>query len=283
MRFTKMQGIGNDYVYVDMFTESVPDPQLLARRISDRHFGVGSDGLVLIMPSDVADVRMRMFNSDGTEAEMCGNAIRCVGKYAYDVGLARGRTVTVETVSGIKTLQLFLENGTARRARVDMGEPELRPERIPVLVEGERCLACPVEVDGRIWPVTAVSMGNPHAVIFLEQGVRAADLPLEHLGPLFEKHPLFPRRVNTEFVEVSDRAHLRMRVWERGAGETLACGTGACAVAVAAVLNGLAEPRVAVQLRGGVLDIEWNRNDNHVYMTGDAATVFTGDYEIPQE
>lgn len=283
MKFTKMHGIGNDYVYVDMFRESVPDPQALARRISDRHFGVGSDGLVLIMPSDLADVRMRMFNSDGSEAEMCGNAVRCVGKYAHDAGLVRGTTVAVETASGIKTLQLFLENGKVRRARVDMGEPELRPERIPVLLEGDRVLACPVEVDGRSWPVTAVSMGNPHAVVFLEKDERVAELPLEHLGPLFEKHPLFPRRVNTEFVEVENRHRLHMRVWERGAGETLACGTGACAVGVAAVLNGLTEPRVAVQLRGGVLDIEWNRSDNHVYMTGDAATVFTGEYEIPQE
>lgn len=283
MKFTKMHGIGNDYIYVNMFEESVPDPSALARRISDRHFGVGSDGLVLILPSERADVRMRMFNSDGSEAEMCGNAIRCVGKYAHDAGLVHATTITVETASGIKTLQLYLKNGVVRRVRVDMGEPELRPDRIPVRAAGDCFMARSVEVDGRSWRVTAVSMGNPHAVIFLEEGIRAADLPLERLGPLFEHHPLFPQRINTEFVEVWDRSHLNMRVWERGAGETLACGTGACAVGVAAVLNGLADPRMSVRLPGGVLDIEWNRNDNHVHLTGDAAAVFTGDYETSEE
>ena len=272
MNFVKMHGIGNDYVYVNCFEESVDDPAALARRVSDRHTGVGSDGLVLILPSDTADLRMRMFNSDGSEAEMCGNAIRCVGKLAYERGLCDTLSPRVETLAGVRRLRLYAQNRCVERVAVDMGTPEWRPAHIPVDARGESFLARPMEVDGKIWTVTCVSMGNPHAVIFTD-GIDDLDLP--RIGPLFERHPMFPKRINTEFVEVESDAALRMRVWERGAGETMACGTGACAAAVAGARNGLSGRNTRVRLRGGDLHIEW-RDDDHVLMTGEAVAVFEG-------
>lgn len=275
--FTKMQGLGNDYVYINCFTQRIDNPGALARRISDRHFGVGSDGLVLIMPSTTADLRMRMFNADGTEAEMCGNAIRCVCKYAYDHELVNQGELTVETKAGPKAVRLVFSGNKVTGATVDMGAPELEPAKIPLaLGQGSKpCIGYPLEAGWQTYAVTAVSMGNPHAVVFFND-VDSLDLPA--LGPLFENHPLFPNRVNTEFVEVISREKLKMRVWERGTGETLACGTGACAAAVAAALNGHAGRRVDVQLKGGILHINWDEEVNHVFMTGPAAYVFEGNY-----
>lgn len=279
--FTKMEGCGNDYVYVNGFEVDVPDPSALAVKISDRHFGVGSDGLVLILPSETADVRMRMFNSDGSEAEMCGNASRCVGKYAYDNGICRKDTIRLETKAGLKILHMIIQDGVAVGARVDMGEPELTPERIPVSPDdggdAARCVARPLQAAGGSWPVTCVSMGNPHAVLFVND---TDGLNLPEIGPEFENHGWFPRRTNTEFVQIVDKGRVKMRVWERGAGETLACGTGACATGVACVLNGKTDRRIQVDLLGGSLTIEWNAEDNHVYMTGPATTVFTGIYDF---
>lgn len=285
LRFTKMQGIGNDYVYINGFEQEITNPGELAKQISDRHFGVGSDGLVLILPSATADLRMRMFNADGTEAEMCGNATRCVGKFAYDRGLAKKEVIRLETAAGIKIIRLQIEGGTVCGATVDMGEPILVPSRIPVELEpvlsideeDRRCLGHPIQVGGRTYAVTAVSMGNPHAVVFM-QGIEELDLPA--LGPLFEHHPIFPRRTNTEFVEVLSTTKIRMRVWERGAGETLACGTGACAAAVACILNGYTGRSVDVELRGGVLHVDWDEASGHVYMSGPAVTVFDGVYYL---
>lgn len=282
MKFVKMHGIGNDYVYVNGFEERVDDPAALAVRVSDRHKGIGSDGLVLLLPpsqAKLADVRMRMFNSDGSEAEMCGNAIRCVGKLAYELGLARGQELTVETASGLRKLTLEVREGRVRRATVDMGAPVWEAARIPVLAEGE-ALRLPLHVDGRVWHAACVSMGNPHAVIVTEH---IDDLPLERLGPLFEHHPLFPRRINTEFVEITGPESLRMRVWERGAGETQACGTGACASACVAARLGLTGRRVTVSLKGGDLDIHWHEADDHVRMTGGATTVFAGTLLDPED
>lgn len=273
MKFTKMQGIGNDYVYVDCFEETVANPSEAAVKVSDRHFGIGSDGLVLIMPSEREDFRMRMFNADGSEAEMCGNAIRCVGKYVYDNGLTEQDTISVETLAGTKILKMDTENGKVKTVRVDMGEPILESEKIPVVHGKERFVNEEVEVDGQIYSLTCVSMGNPHAVMYMKE---IDDLKIEEIGPKFEHHRIFPKRTNTEFVEVLDRKTLKMRVWERGAGETLACGTGACAVLVASVLNGLCERKAVVKLLGGDLSIEWNAQDNHVYMTGPATKVFDG-------
>ncbi|MCR5562207.1 MAG: diaminopimelate epimerase [Desulfovibrio sp.] len=284
IHFTKMQGIGNDYVYINGFEENIAHPEKLARRVSDRHFGVGSDGLVLLLPSSEADVRMRMFNADGSEAEMCGNAVRCVGKIARERGLASSDEVRVATRSGLKIVRLLRRDGDICAATVDMGEPELIPARIPVLVkdggDDARFVSRPLEVDGKTWTVTAVSMGNPHAVVFLS-GIDA--LELAKLGPGFEHHCLFPQRTNTEFVEVLTSTRVRMRVWERGAGETLACGTGACAVTVACCLNGLTENDIEVELKGGVLRIRWDEASNHVFMTGEAATVFDGVYYDDEE
>lgn len=262
MHFTKMQGLGNDYVYIDC-TQNVPSnlPEL-AVKISDRHFGVGSDGLICICHSDVADFRMRMFNADGSEGEMCGNGIRCVGKFIYDKNLARKTPITVETLAGIKTLQIRVENGFATSITVDMGEPSPEPTR-------------DLEIDGNIYSVHPVSMGNPHAVIFSDQ---IEQLNLAAIGPHFEFHPSFPNRTNTEFVEIVSRNFLKMRVWERGSGETLACGTGACATLVAAVLEGLADRTATIQLLGGNLLIRWDETDNHVYMRGPAVTVFEGEW-----
>lgn len=278
MKFTKMQGIGNDYVYVNCFTETVDDTADLSEtaiRISDRHFGVGSDGLVLIMPSDSADFRMRMINSDGSEAEMCGNAIRCVGKYVRENGLTDKNEISVETLAGIKNLKLTVENDDVTLVCVDMGEPILTPQLIPVDYTGDEFIDKIINVDGEEYSITCVSMGNPHAVTYMDE---IDSLEIEKIGPKIENHQIFPRRTNTEFVKVIDRNTLKMRVWERGAGETLACGTGACAVLVASVLNELCERSATVKLLGGDLEIEWNEEDNHVYMTGTATKVFEGEW-----
>ena len=284
MRFTKMQGIGNDYVYLDCVTGEAPvDPAALSRRISDRHFGVGSDGLVLILPSSRADFRMRMFNADGSEAEMCGNASRCVGKYVYDRGLTDRTEITLETGSGIKTLRMHPEEGKIASVTVDMGAPALRPEEIPVLLEkaglsrtADLAQRIPLEIGGRIFEATCVSMGNPHCVVFQEEVDR---WEIEKWGPLCEHHPAFPQRTNTEFAKVLDRTHIRMRVWERGSGETMACGTGACATLVAAAMNGLTGRKAELLLNGGKLTIEWNEESGHVLMTGPAEFVFDGEWE----
>ena len=276
MRFTKMQGAGNDYVYVNCFEQTVENAPELARRISDRHFGVGSDGLILIAPSDVADVQMIMYNADGSRAQMCGNGIRCVGKYAHDRGLTDKTVLTVETLAGIKTLTLHLgPDGQTESVTVDMGEPELAPARIPVRADGERAVDIPIEAAGQTWRATCVSMGNPHAVIFVDD-VDSLDLP--KIGPEFEHHALFPERTNTEFCQVLPDGALKMRVWERGAGETLACGTGACATLVAANLTEQSGRAATLKLRGGDLAISWDVQNNHIFMTGPATFVFDGEY-----
>ena len=279
MKFTKMQGIGNDYVYVNCFQETVKDPAKTARIVSDRHFGVGSDGLILIKPSQKADFEMDMYNADGSRGAMCGNGIRCVAKYVYDYGLTDQTRITVDTASGVKTLELQVENGKAVRVKVDMGAPILEPERIPVKSEKERVVNEPVSVGGAEYRMTCVSMGNPHCVVPVED---VDGLEIEKIGPLFENHPMFPDRVNTEFIRVLDRNTVQMRVWERGAGETWACGTGACAVAVACALNGWTEEKVLVKLRGGDLEIFWDRDKNTVFMTGPAAVVFEGEIDLRQ-
>ena len=279
MKFTKMQGLGNDYVYVNCFQETVEDPAKTARIVSDRHFGVGSDGLILIKPSEKADFEMDMYNADGSRGAMCGNGIRCVAKYVYDYGLTDQTRITVDTASGVKTLELQVENGKAVRVKVDMGAPILEPERIPVKSEKERVMDAPVSVGGAEYRMTCVSMGNPHCVVPVED---VDGLEIEKIGPLFENHPMFPDRVNTEFIRVLDRNTVQMRVWERGAGETWACGTGACAVAVACALNGWTEEKVLVKLRGGDLEIFWDRDKNTVFMTGPAAVVFEGEIDLRQ-
>ena len=276
MKFTKMQGLGNDYVYVNCFKEKIENPSELAVRISDRHFGVGSDGLIMINPSDKADFEMEMYNADGSRGEMCGNGIRCVAKYVYDYGLTDKTSISVETLGGIKYLDLTVEDGKVSLVKVDMGRPELEPSRIPVVAEGDRAVDEPITVDGKEYRMTCVSMGNPHAVVYVDCDVK--ELPLEEIGPGFEHHERFPKRVNTEFVRVIDRKTVEMRVWERGSGETLACGTGACAVAVSSALNGLTEDEVTVKLLGGDLRIQWDRERDTVYMTGPAAVVFDGEW-----
>ena len=278
MKFTKMQGIGNDYVYVNCFQEKVENPGKVAKMVSDRHFGIGSDGLILIKPSDVADFEMDMYNSDGSRGAMCGNGIRCVAKYVYDYGLTDKTSITVNTASGIKYLDLTIENGKAVQIRVNMGAPILEPFKIPVISEKEIVLDEPILADGKEYRITAVSMGNPHAVTYIDD---VKGLDIEKIGPQFEHHPIFPDRVNAEFVKVLDRHTVEMRVWERGAGETLACGTGACAVAVASILNGLTEDEVTVKLLGGDLKIYWDRKENLVYMTGPAEVVFDGEIKLP--
>ena len=275
MKFTKMQGIGNDYVYVNCFEEKVENPSAVSEFVSDRHFGIGSDGLVLIMKSDCADFRMRMFNADGSEAEMCGNATRCVGKYVYDNGLTDKTDITLETKAGIKYLKLFTENGRVTRVTVNMGEPILTPQLIPVDYTGEEFINRVISVDGAEYAITCVSMGNPHAVVYMDD---IENLDIETLGPKFELHQIFPKRTNTEFVKVIDKNTVEMRVWERGSGETWACGTGASATAVACVLNGKTDRKVDVELIGGTLTIEWNAEDNHVYMTGPAEFSFDGEW-----
>lgn len=280
MKFTKMHGIGNDYVYVNCFNETIKDPSAVSKYVSDRHFGVGSDGLILIKPSKVADFQMDMYNADGSQGEMCGNGIRCVAKYVYDYGLTDKTNISVETLAGIKHLDLTIENGKVALVKVNMGSPELVSEKIPVVAEGERAIDVPLEVKGKTYQMNGVSMGNPHCVIFMEEDVR--ELDLESMGPDFENHKRFPKRINTEFVNVLDENTLRMRVWERGSGETLACGTGACATAVAAILNGLVQKEVTVKLLGGDLKIQWNGSDAPVYMTGPATTVFDGIITLPE-
>ena len=282
MRFLKMEGCGNDYIYISGFEEKVPqeDKPELARRLSDRHFGIGSDGLIFINPSEEADFEMEMYNADGSRSEMCGNGIRCVGKYVYDRGLTDRESITVVSAGKVKYLDLEVERpmgqqgrGTVSAVRVNMGRPVLEPSQIPVKAGGSRVIDEPILVGGREYRMTCVSMGNPHAVIF-SGGV--AELKLDQVGPLFECHERFPNHTNTEFVEVLDRKHVFMRVWERGTGETLACGTGSCATAVACILNGLTDDRITVKLLGGELTIEWDRENDLVYMTGPARTVFEG-------
>ena len=277
MRFTKMHGLGNDYVYVNGFQEKIENPSEVAKYVSDRHFGIGSDGLILINPSEVADFEMEMYNADGSRGEMCGNGIRCVAKYVYDYGLTDQTQISVETLGGIKYLDLTVQDGKVALVKVDMGSPILKPECIPIRAEGDIVVNEPI-VAGRIeYRMTGVSMGNPHAVVYMDQ---IQDLDIERIGPLFENHERFPNRINTEFVKFIDRHTLEMRVWERGSGETMACGTGACAVAVASVLNGLTEENVTVRLLGGDLQIEWDREKDKVYMTGPATTVFDGEIDI---
>lgn len=274
IEFSKMQGLGNDYIYVDCTKSMIEDINETAKKLSDRHFGIGSDGLVLICPSDKADFTMNMYNSDGTQAEMCGNAIRCVGKYVYDRGLTDKTTISIETLAGIKILQLNIENGKVKTVRVNMGSPELCPKNIPINSELDRFIQEPVTVDGKEYKVTGVSMGNPHAITFDIDDVMSMEI--EKLGPKFENHEMFPRRINTEFANVIDRKTVRMRVWERGAGETLACGTGACATMVACNLSNLIDDEADIILLGGVLHIEWDKKENKIYMTGPAEFVFDG-------
>ena len=276
MKITKMQGLGNDYIYVNCFEETVKDPVALAQKISDRHFGVGSDGLVLIMPCEEADFRMRMFNADGSEAEMCGNASRCVAKYIHDRGLSDKEEISLMTGAGIKILKLTVKDGVTESVRVDMGEPELEGSKIPVNVNANPVVGAPVEALGNEYKMTCVSMGNPHAVIFVDD---ADSFDVHGVGASIEVNPLFPRKTNVEFVTVKDRNHLRMRVWERGSGETLACGTGACATLVATVLNGLCERKAVLELNGGPLTVEWDPDTNHVYQEGPAAFVFDAEYQ----
>ncbi len=280
MKFTKMQGLGNDYVYVNCFQEKIENPAELARFVSNRHFGVGADGLILIKPTPLADCEMEMYNADGSQGAMCGNGIRCVAKYAYDYGLVNKETITVNTKSGIKTLELTVENGKVSRVKVNMGAPILEAQKIPILCQQDQAVQMPLEVDGKTYLITGVSMGNPHAVVCVED---VKGLNLTELGPKFENHPAFPDRVNTEFIRVLDRSTVEMRVWERGSGETLACGTGACAVAVACILNGYTDERVTVKLLGGDLDIYWDRSENLVYMTGPAVTVFDGELFLDKQ
>lgn len=320
MKFTKMEGLGNDYVYVNCFQENVENPSALAKKISDRHFGIGSDGLILIKPSKTADFMMEMYNADGSQSEMCGNGIRCVGKYVYDYGLTDKTSITVETLAGIKYLDLKIQhenkingsqdtgdikkdNGSNKKSSrvklvtVDMGVPILAPQDIPVSVDEilKNCTAvnefpekiieadiketgmirdCPVRIAGKKWNITCVSMGNPHCVTFIND---TDSFPIEEIGPQFETNPIFPNRVNAEFVQIVNRKYAKMRVWERGSGETLACGTGTCASVVAAILNGLTEDEVTVKLLGGELIIKWDRESNKVYMTGPARVVFDGE------
>ncbi len=283
MKFTKMHGCGNDYVYVDCTKEVIPDIEATAIRVSDRHFGIGSDGLILIKSSEVADFEMDMYNADGSRGKMCGNGIRCVAKYVYDHGLTNKTEITVDTQAGIKTLQLTVCDGKVSKVRVDMGEPILIPQEIPVKASvlgladdrREAIVAQPFTVANSSYDITCVSMGNPHCITFIDEDVRS--FPLESIGALFEKHELFPEGVNTEFVNIIDKEHLRMRVWERGSGETLACGTGACAVAVASYLNGFTGRNVDIELMGGHLEIAYDEATNHVFMTGPATEVFSGE------
>lgn len=279
LKFTKMHGIGNDYIYFNAIDQQIDNPEELSIKLSDRRFGVGGDGIILVCPSDIADAKMRIFNEDGSEAKMCGNGIRCVAKFVYDYGIvpAEKTTVAIDTLSGIKTIDLTVENGRAIAAKVDMGAPILKPADIPMDYDGEIVVDQMLEVDGKTWKVTAVSMGNPHCVTFVDD---VDSLDLEKIGPSFENHPAFPDRVNTEFVRVIDEHTLQMRVWERGSGETWACGTGACATVVAACLNGYCKKGedITVHLRGGDLVIRYT--DKTVMMTGPAATVFEGEVEI---
>lgn len=279
MKFTKMHGLGNDYVYVNCFEEKIDNPPAVARFVSDRHFGIGSDGLIMINPSKTADFEMEMYNADGSRGEMCGNGIRCVAKYVYDYGLTDKTQISVETLGGIKYLDLTIEDGKVSLVKVDMGKPKLEADLIPIISEREQVIDEPIEVDGKEYHMTGVSMGNPHAVIYVDD---VKGLDLEKIGPKFENHERFPKRINTEFVHCIDRQTVEMRVWERGSGETLACGTGACAVAVSSILNNLTDTQVTVKLLGGDLQIEWDREKDRVFMTGPATVVFDGVIDITE-
>lgn len=277
MKFTKMHGIGNDYIYVNCFAEKVEDPQRVAILVSDRHTGIGGDGLILIKPSKNADFEMDMYNADGSRGAMCGNGIRCVAKYVYDYGLTDKTQISVDTPSGIKYLDLTIEDGKVALVKVNMGEPELTATKVPIIFDKTEVINEPIEVNGQEYKITAISMGNPHVVVYMDD---IDNLNIENIGPKFEMNEIFPDRVNTEFVKVIDENTVAMRVWERGSGETLACGTGACAVAVASVLNGYTKEAVTVKLLGGDLKIEWNREDNRIFMTGPATVVFDGEIAI---
>lgn len=274
IKFTKMHGLGNDYVYMDAIHQHIENESTLAQVVSNRNFGIGSDGLILICKSEKADFKMRMFNSDGSEAEMCGNGIRCVGKFVYDKGLTQKTEVTIETLAGIKTLQLNVKEGKVETVKVDMGEPILEPNEIPVISEEKPVKNLKLKAEDKEFVFTCVSMGNPHAITIVEN---TKEFDVEKYGKVLEVDKAFPNKTNVEFIEIVDKNNIKMRVWERGAGETLACGTGACASVVACVLNNLTERNVNVELLGGKLEIEWNKNDNHIYMTGPAVTVFEGE------
>ena len=277
IKFTKMHGLGNDYVYIDAINQNIENESSLAQFVSNRHFGIGSDGLILICKSDVADFKMKMFNSDGSEAEMCGNGIRCVGKFVYDKGLTNKTTVKIETLAGIKTLILNTKDGKVETARVDMGEPILEAEKIPVISNENPVKNLNLTAEGEKFKFTCVSMGNPHAITIVDSTEK---FDVEKYGKVLEVDKAFPKKANIEFAQIVNKQNIKMRVWERGAGETLACGTGACAVAVICCLNGLTEEKVNVELLGGKLEIEWNKENNHIYMTGPAVTVFEGTLEI---
>lgn len=277
MKFTKMQGLGNDYVYVNCLEEQIENPKEVAIKVSDRHFGIGSDGLILIKPSEKADFFMEMYNADGSQSEMCGNGIRCVGKYVYDFGLTKKTEVAIDTLAGIKYLTLHVEDGKVATVTVDMGEPILEAKEVPVVSEESQFMNQEVTVLGNTYHMTAISMGNPHGIIFVDD---VKNFPVHEVGRELEVHEYFPRRANIEFLEVIDKKTANMRVWERGSGETLACGTGTCASVVAGVLNDKVNREVLVHLLGGDLLIEWREEDNHVYMTGAATTVFTGEIEL---
>lgn len=276
MKFTKMHGLGNDYVYIDAIHQNIENESSLAKFVSNRHFGIGSDGLILICKSEKADFKMRMFNADGTEAEMCGNGIRCVGKFVYDKGFTNKTTITIETLAGIKLLNLNVKNGKVETVKVDMGEPILKAEKIPVISNEEPVKNLIVKALDREFILSCVSMGNPHAITIVED---TSEFDVEKYGKILEVDSVFPRRTNVEFVQILDEKHIKMRVWERGAGETLACGTGACATAVACNLNGKTNRHIYIELLGGTLEIDWNKEDNHVYMTGPAVTVFEGEFK----
>lgn len=277
MKFTKMEGCGNDYVYVNGFEENVINPERTAIVVSDRHFGIGSDGLIIIKPSDVADFKMSMYNADGSEGKMCGNGIRCVAKFVYDYNMTDKDVITVETLSGIKTLKLNIVDDKVETVRVDMGAPIVKCTEVPVLFDEDVMIDKPLKIDNQEYRITCVSIGNPHAITYVEDTDK---LQIEKIGPKFENNEIFPDKVNTEFIQIIDRNTIKMRVWERGSGETLACGTGACASVVACVLNGLTENKVTVKLLGGDLFIEYNQEENTVYMTGPAKIAFTGEIEL---
>ncbi len=272
--FTKMEGCGNDYIYISGYSQKFAAEEKTAfiRKVSDRHFGIGSDGVIFINPSAIADFEMEMYNADGSRSEMCGNGIRCVAKYVYDKKMIDREEMTIESVGKIKGITVYPKDGLVERVRVDMGEPILDAKQIPVVADKEPVVDEPINVQGKEYRMTCVSMGNPHAVVFLDPD----PLAIESIGPFFENHERFPRRTNTEFVKILDRNNVRMRVWERGTGETLACGTGCCATAVACILNGLTDEKVTVHVLGGEVEVEWNQNTNRVYMTGPATTVFEG-------
>lgn len=277
MEFVKMEGCGNDYVYVNGFNTKIDNPNKLSEIVSDRHFGIGSDGLIVINPSEVADFKMSMYNADGSEGKMCGNGIRCVAKYVYDYKMIDKEVITVETLAGIKTLKLNVENGKVKTVRVNMGSPIINAKDVPVISDKEKVINEPVVIDGKEYGITCVSMGNPHAITFVDD---TDSLKIEKIGPGFEKNEIFPDRVNTEFIQIIDRKTIKMRVWERGSGETLACGTGACASVVACVLNNLTDNKVTVKLLGGDLEIKYDIDENTVYMTGPARIAFTGNIDI---